>query len=133
MVAFQLPWAPERLVARLLPGTLRASGLDVATADRYAARFRDPRALRGPLNWYRGIPFGVERDVPRPDPVVRVPTTFVRGSRDDFLGPEAARKTADFVAADYSFVEVDASHWLPESEPETVAAAILDRVSGASP
>jgi hypothetical protein len=31
------------------------------------------------------------------------------------------------VAADYTFVELDAGHWLPETRPREVAAAILER------
>jgi hypothetical protein len=31
------------------------------------------------------------------------------------------------VAADYTFTELDAGHWIPETHPAEVAAAILER------
>jgi pimeloyl-ACP methyl ester carboxylesterase len=36
--------------------------------------------------------------------------------------------TADHVAGPYEVVELDAGHWLPETEPDAVAAGILARV-----
>lgn len=77
------------------------------------------------MNWYRALPFSGRMG----DPIVRVPTTYVWGRRDGFLGPEAARRTADFVEADYRFVELDATHWLPEDAPDAVADEIVARIS----
>ena len=127
MGLFQLPWLPERTSARVPERTLRASGLNAGEARRLAARYADPRALTGPMNWYRGLPLS---QLPT-DPVVRVPTTFVWGRRDPYLGRAAAEKTVDFVAADYAFIELDAAHWLPQEQPEAVAAAVVARVSRA--
>lgn len=127
MGLFQLPWLPERTSARVLERTLRASGLNAGEARRLAARYADPRALKGPMNWYRGLPLS---QLPT-DPVVRVPTSFVWGRRDPYLGRAAAEKTVDFVAADYAFIELDAAHWLPQEQPEAVAAAVLARGSRA--
>lgn len=124
MLLFQLPWLPERLSARSMERMLGASGLDAGEARRYALRYADPTRLTGPLNWYRALPFSGRM----PDPMVTVPTTYLWGRRDGFLGPEAATKTGDFVAGDYTFVEVDATHWLPENDPEDVADAIIARV-----
>ena len=63
MAAYQLPWLPERALARrggrAFRDILVRTGLDPASADRYAARARDPAALRGPLNWYRAMPFSM--------------------------------------------------------------------------
>src|ERR1700722_15183166 len=54
MAAWQLPWLPERMLGRrggqAFRDTLVRTGLDPASADRYAARTRDPAVLRGPLN-----------------------------------------------------------------------------------
>lgn len=60
---------------------------------------------------------------------VSVPTTYVWGARDVALGRWAAEHTGDEVAADYRFVELDATHWLPEQEPGAVAKAIIERVA----
>jgi pimeloyl-ACP methyl ester carboxylesterase len=56
-----------------------------------------------------------------------VPTTYVWGNEDVALGRAAALGTASWVSADYRFVELDAGHWLPETRPHDVAAAILER------
>ena len=53
MAACQLPWLPERVLGRrggqAFRDILVRTGLDPASADRYAARARDPAVLRGPL------------------------------------------------------------------------------------
>ena len=36
-------------------------------------------------------------------------------------------RTREQVAADYTFIELDAGHWLPETRPREVAHAILER------
>lgn len=126
MGAFQVPWLPERAAARILGRTLRSSGLNAADARRYAEKYADPANLSGPMNWYRALPLSQLAT----DPIVRVPTTYVWGSRDAYLGRAAAEKTRDFVAADYRFVELDSSHWLPQDQPDAVASAIVDRVTG---
>ena len=76
MAAWQLPWLPERALGRrggqAFRDTLVRTGLDPASADRYAARARDPAVLRGPLNWYRAMPFSLRE----PAGPIRVPTMF---------------------------------------------------------
>ena len=146
MLAFQLPVLPELVLRLGLPTVLRGSGLPAEQAERYAARFREPGAAGGGLAWYRALRPGLPRPhLPhRPgatapaDEVaeaasspVTVPTTYLWGGHDPALGRAAAERTARWVAADYRFVELDAGHWLPESHPHAVAAAVLDRVGGA--
>lgn len=130
MGLFQLPVVPEKLLASRVRGILANSGLPRAEADRYARRFADPASLRGPVNWYRaaarsrgsGLGFG--------SGVVTVPTTYVWGEHDPYLGRTAAVKTSEFVGDDYRFVRASASHWLPETEPRLVADEVLARVRG---
>jgi pimeloyl-ACP methyl ester carboxylesterase len=132
VLAFQLPVLPERVMARMLRrGDLARSGVPADDARRYAARLGRAEALRGPVNWYRGLLRGRGGRGGRQG-AVRVPTTYVWGSRDPFLGRAAAERTARHVEADYRFVEVDAGHWLPEREPELVARAVIDRVTEAA-
>jgi pimeloyl-ACP methyl ester carboxylesterase len=127
MLAFQVPFLPEQVLARIMKPMLRRSGLPAASAAHYADRFRFPSSLTGPINWYRGLPFSMKDGAHR----VAIPATFVWGSRDPFLGRSAAEATRDYVRADYRFVELPAGHWLPETHPAEVAAAIVDRVSAA--
>jgi pimeloyl-ACP methyl ester carboxylesterase len=123
MVLFQLPALPERLAQRTLAKSLHDSGLPDDFVDRYAAAMAESGALTGALNWYRGLPFSR-----RPLGRITVPTTYVWG-RDDFvLARRAVELTADYVAGPYEVVELEAGHWLPETEPEPIADAILARV-----
>jgi pimeloyl-ACP methyl ester carboxylesterase len=126
MLFFQVPRIPERVLARRLEASLRSSGVPRAEAERVGGRMREPGALKGALGWYRAMRFS-RGSVHR----CRVPTTFVWGNRDVFLGRQAAEGTGAMVLADYRFVEVDEGHWLPERQPELCAAEIAARVTGA--
>jgi len=59
---------------------------------------------------------------------ITVPTTYIWGRNDFALARAAAELTADYVAGPYEMVELNAGHWLPETEPDAVAAGILARV-----
>lgn len=128
MAAFQLPVLPELILRRRLPAALRRSGMPEQDVLRCAARFRRPGAASGGLAWYRAIP--LRRNASgEPDSHRRIstPTAYVWGRHDPALGRAAAERTRDHVAADYTFTELDAGHWLPETRPGEVAAAILER------
>jgi pimeloyl-ACP methyl ester carboxylesterase len=128
MGAFQLPWLPERMLGRRgglgFRDTLVRMGLDPASAERYATRAADPAGLRGPLNWYRAMPFSL-REVAGP---IRVPTMFIWGNRDRFVARAAAERCGRHVAGPYRFAELDgASHWLPEQAPGQVATLLAQQ------
>ncbi|MCH8612452.1 alpha/beta fold hydrolase [Arsenicicoccus dermatophilus] len=136
--AFQVPRVPELVLSRRMMSFLTSAGLPAEVAQRYARRFATPASLRGPIGWYRATTL-VRPARPRSgaaggagavggDGRITVPTTYVWGSQDVALGRAAAEATERFVDAPCLFVELDASHWLPESEPQEVADAILDRV-----
>jgi pimeloyl-ACP methyl ester carboxylesterase len=127
VAAFQLPVLPELVLRRGLAQTLRSSGLPEHDVQRYAARFRRQGMASGGLGWYRAIPLGAFHLGGQHQRRISTPTTYVWGRHDPALGRAAAERTGDHVAADYSFVELDAGHWLPETHPHEVAAAILKR------
>jgi pimeloyl-ACP methyl ester carboxylesterase len=132
MAAWQLPWLPEQMLARrggqALRDMLVHSGLDPASADRYAARARDLAALRGPLNWYRAMPFSLRE----PAGPVRVPTTFIWGNRDRFVSRAAAGLCGRYVTGPYRLSELDgATHWLPEQASDQVAALLAEHFTTA--
>src|SRR4029450_2102501 len=99
-------------------------GLPDEFVDRYAAAIAEPGALTGALNWYRGMPFSLRPPVGR----ISVPTTYIWGRNDAALARAAVDLTPDYVVGPYDVVELDAGHWLPETEPDAVADAILARV-----
>jgi pimeloyl-ACP methyl ester carboxylesterase len=125
IAAFQVPWAPERAVAATFHSLLAGTGLPTDDRRRYAARLAHADALAGPINWYRAA----RRSQVRAHRV-DVPTTYVWGSRDPFLGRTAAELTREHVTGEYEFVELDAGHWLPEAHDEEAASAIVRRITG---
>jgi pimeloyl-ACP methyl ester carboxylesterase len=124
IAAFQVPFLPERVFAAGFRSLLVGSGLPLEVAERYAARLGRPEALRGPINWYRAM-----RSSKVPARRVTVPTTYVWSTHDVALGRLAAELTREHVTGPYEFVELDASHWLPETEPDACASAIVRRVA----
>lgn len=127
LAAFQLPALPELVLRRRLVSVLRRSGLPESHVQRYAARFREPGAASGGLAWYRAIPLRRSGSGDYVSRRISTPTAYVWGRDDPALGRAAAERTRAHVAADYTFTELDAGHWLPETHPGEVAAAILER------
>ncbi|MET1005577.1 MAG: alpha/beta fold hydrolase [Propionibacteriaceae bacterium] len=125
MALFQLPLLPEAFAQATLARTLRNTDLPLEYIGHYSDIMAERAALTGALNWYRGIPFS-RRSVG----AVTVPTTYVWGAHDFALGRTAAERTEKYVHAPYEFRELDAGHWLPETHPDAVAEAVLDRVRG---
>jgi pimeloyl-ACP methyl ester carboxylesterase len=125
---FQLPRLPELLPVLTLGRSLRGTELPPRYLNLYLDAMANPQALRGALNWYRGLPFSRRPAVDR----IRVPTTFVWGNRDIAVHRRAAELTADYIDASYEFRELNGGHWLPEAQPDETAAAILDRVTARS-
>lgn len=125
MFAMQLPALPEWFIGnpRLARGLERA-GLPAANAKHNADRMGQPGAARGAVNWYRGMPWTLRTPLGR----CTVPTTYVWGSGDRYLGRYGAEATAKYVTGPYRFVELDGNHWLPETQPAEVAAAIVAQV-----
>lgn len=129
MGLFQLPWLPEWLIGHggeRFDTMLRKGGMSEADVARFHREILDEGALTGGLNWYRAMPFappgwGRLR--------ITVPTTYVWSDKDVALGRWAAEHTADWVDADYRFVELSGvSHWIPRRAPEALAAEVIARV-----
>jgi pimeloyl-ACP methyl ester carboxylesterase len=129
---FQLPGIPERLLRPQPDGSGRlhellvSDGLDPDKATTYTRALSEPGALSAALNWYRALAF--ERPDRAPG-TIRVPTRYVWGSEDRALGRTAAQLTARYVEGDYRFIPLEgATHWLPETQPDEVAAAVTELV-----
>lgn len=130
ILAFQLPRAPEALLhvrqGALWASALRASGLDEATAARYAERARRSGAMTGPINWYRAAPLALRH----PLRSVEVATLYVWGERDWFVTRAAAEGCAPWVRAPYRFVALPScSHWLPTAVPDTISDLLLEHLA----
>src|SRR4029453_6484665 len=117
ILAFQLPWLPERLLAardfRALRRALgrqptRPGAFTAQDIDRYVAAAAQPGALRAAINYYRAAfrtnPLAQVHTLRRVD----IPTLVIWGDQDRYLGRELA--------------EPDPA-WVPEARGERIAAA----------
>jgi pimeloyl-ACP methyl ester carboxylesterase len=126
MFVFQLPVLPELAyrdrMQKRLRDTLRGTGLPDEAIDRYVTPLREPGAATAAINWYRAMPFST-----RPPGKVSVPTLYVYGTKDAFLGRKAADLTGDYVRAPYRYEVLDGvTHWMPEEIPERVARLVTE-------
>ena len=130
MLAFQAPALPEAVFQRI--GTERAvralqdAGLDAGDATRFAARFAQPGAMTGPINWYRAIPFAISD----PLPPVTTPTLYVWGDRDRFVTRWAADNCARFVTGPYRYEPLAGlSHFLPTEAADRVGPMVVEHLA----
>jgi pimeloyl-ACP methyl ester carboxylesterase len=124
--AEQVLLADDARRLRRMLGTEEETGIPAEAVDQYVAVLSAPGALTAALNWYRAMSSG-----PRVD-AVGAPTTYVWSDADVAIGRTAAEACANYVTADYRFVELPGvTHWIPEQAPKELAAAILDRVASA--
>jgi pimeloyl-ACP methyl ester carboxylesterase len=108
---FRIRRVPEAMLnfANLTPAGL---GLQLTRLPRSAwrrdrAQLQRVGGLHGPLNWYRGAAKGSMRPQR-----TTVPTMYIWGRRDPFLGRHAAELTAKYVTGPYRFEEISAGHWI---------------------
>ena len=88
----------------------------------YISVFSQPGALTGALNWYRGS-HGIEPGSMFGD--VETPTLLVWGNADNAIGRVGVENAAQFMKGPYTFVELDAGHWLIQEKFEAVSESIL--------
>ena len=135
IVAFQLPWLPERLVAArdfqalrraLRRQPTRPGAFTVQDIDRYVAAAAQPGAMRAAINYYRAAL--------RPNPLAQVhllrrvdtPTLIIWGERDRYLGRELAEPDPAWVSDVRVERIADASHWVRADAPERVNQLMVD-------
>ena len=129
---FALPLLPELAFGAAGGAVLRLalgrSGLPDDLARGYVDTLRRRGALGTALNWYRALPFAGAPAGP-----VDVPTLYVWGDRDRFLGGVAARATAAQVRGPYRFeVLGGADHWIPETRGDDLNRLLLEHVGSAA-
>lgn len=129
MAFFRLPRVPELLLQGFnyaqLGMSLRMFGLPAESWRRDRRQLQRAGGMRGPLNWYRGATKGL-----RVRRRVSVPTLYVWGERDPFLGRRAAELTAKFVSGPYRFEPIPAGHWIPERDADALHALLGEHLGG---
>ena len=135
ILAFQLPWLPEHLVAawdfqalrRALgrqptrPGAFTAQDI-----DRYVAAAAQPGALCAAINYYRAAfrtnPLAQAHTLRRVD----IPTLIIWGEQDRYLGRELAEPDRAWVPEVRVERISEASHWVQADAPERVNQLMVD-------
>lgn len=89
--------------------------------EEYLRVLRQPGALTGALNWYRGG-LTVERQPVGP---VSVPTVMIWGNQDQAIGRPGVDATPPLMNGPYRLVELDVGHWLIQEAEDDVLREIL--------
>ncbi len=132
MLAFQLPWLPERRfaagnfakAAAALEKTSRPGTFSDDDLARYRAAWSQPGALHAMFQWYRAA-FRARPARPA-STQVEVPTLLVWGTADGFLGREMAEPSIARCTQGRLAPIDGASHWVQHEEPERVSRLLGD-------
>lgn len=127
---FVTPWIPETIFTfndlNLLRTVIYPEHAP-EIADEYLALFKEPGALTAALNWYRAATGGPAiADV---DPMVEIPVLFIWGNEDPVIGATALEVQRDYFSSTFTEIELDAGHWLMESQAGTIGPAVLRHLS----
>jgi pimeloyl-ACP methyl ester carboxylesterase len=135
ILAFQLPWLPERLVAardfRALRRALgrqpiRPGAFTAQDIDRYVTAAAQPGAMRAAINYYRAAfranPLAQAHGLRR----VEIPTLIIWGEQDRYLGRELAEPDRAWVPNVRVERIAEASHWVQADASERVSRLMVD-------
>ncbi len=131
MLAFQLPWLPEKLLSsgqfihfqQSMSHSARRGAITPTDLEKYRAAWAQPGALTGMLNWYRAM----FRTRPKPPASLQVtlPTLLIYGGRDPFLGEELIQPSLAFCTQGELEVYPSAGHFTHLDENEEVNHRLL--------
>ena len=138
---FQLPWIPERSLARngcaAIGRAFRGMAVDKSRfPDEVLRVYRDaaavPGALTAMLNYYRALLRGFRRNRRRGIAKINVPTLMMWGEVDTALGKELTYETDQYVSDLTLRYLPNVSHWVQQEAPDTVNAMIESWLLGRS-
>ena len=129
---FQLPWLPEWALGRndaeavgkaFTHMAVHPERFDDETVQPFRRAASEPGALRGMINWYRALPFGVHDALGEPARI-KTRTLMVWGEQDSALGKELTEGTDEFVTDLTLRYLPEASHWVQQDQPDVVNAML---------
>jgi pimeloyl-ACP methyl ester carboxylesterase len=91
--------------------------------EDYLKTFREKKVLTAALNYYRAN-FGKTRTEDIGE--VHVPTLFIWGNKDMAIGPKGVTLGHEFVKGPYTFLKLNAGHWLMQTDYDTIKPAIIN-------
>jgi pimeloyl-ACP methyl ester carboxylesterase len=98
--------------------------LSARAVENNVRRIAEKGAMRSALNWYRAL------DLNHRIGCIEVPTLYIWGEKDHYLGETAALETAKYVSGSYRFERLkEASHWLLEDAADRVVPLLLEHLN----
>jgi pimeloyl-ACP methyl ester carboxylesterase len=94
----------------------------------YLRVFSQAGAITAALNWYRGSRGLDPVDTSVTFGPVDVPSLLIWGNTDMAIGRQGVENAAEFMRGPYTFVELDAGHWLIQEQPERVCDEVVEHI-----
>ncbi|MBT3533064.1 MAG: alpha/beta hydrolase, partial [Rhodospirillaceae bacterium] len=120
--------------ARQFRETLASHDCPAKDVDAYLQTLGTEAALGAAVNWYRAAGGNLtaksgDGTGPGLGPIT-VPTLYIWGDEDNSVGPDAARWTADFVTAPYTFCQLDGvGHFITDQKPGAATEPLLSHLA----
>lgn len=136
VAAFQLPWLPERILARNGARGIADAMLQSSTAPETfprellaatRANAAQPGALTAMIDWYRAFVRGggLRRQQRLGWPVIETPTLLLWGEEDRFLAKYTTFSTEAYVQNLKVVYLPGVSHWVQQDSPERCNAELV--------
>ena len=97
--------------------------------DVYLQAFSQKRVLKSALNWYRANLGRTSSGSIKNIGEVHIPTLLIWGNRDSAIGRAGVEANAKYMKGPYTFIELDAGHWLIQESFQKVSEAIIDHIN----
>lgn len=125
---FLLPYLPEMMLRRNDYAILRKLWKHSTKEENehYLAVFGRKESLTAALNYYRAN-IGKLKSKTIGD--IQTPTLFIWGKNDPAVGEVAVRGNQKYMKGEYTFLELEAGHWLIQTKYAEIETAIASFVS----
>ncbi|HTJ64526.1 MAG TPA: alpha/beta hydrolase [Alphaproteobacteria bacterium] len=140
ILAFQIPWLPDRILAarhawaigRLMRfASGRARVFSNVAIEFYRSQASEPGAATAMLNWYRGLTRGgVPDELKGKFPQIETPTLVIWGDADVALDRSCIAGVEVYVPNIQIRYLEGVSHWVQEQEPDTVSRMVTAFLDG---
>jgi pimeloyl-ACP methyl ester carboxylesterase len=134
MLFFRTPWVSEAAFMIGNQALLKRLYVDMTPAQQteYLETFSEPGAMTAALNWYRAAgpvnPAAAASNNAASALEVTTPTLFIWGNQDPAVGATTVALQRQYLTGPFEEVELDAGHWLMETDHEVVVEKILEHI-----
>ncbi|MFK7797872.1 MAG: alpha/beta fold hydrolase [Aureispira sp.] len=129
---FQFPFLPERNIRKnnfKLFKTLWSSS-EADELETYLKVFENPQQLTASLNYYRSN-YKLLKKAAKSQILgnINVPTLFIWGKNDPAIGAYSVQESHQYIKGDYEYLELDAGHWLLQTQYNSIKEHLLKHIS----